>query len=229
MDEAEWLSCTDPIRMLRACRRVIRNHPRKARLFAVACCYRIWHLLTDQRSREAVETAARYADGLVSETQLKAAAVAARAAYLDAFREKGEIAANAAWAADFATDLYMMSAVDRACNSAFVAAGDGPKPGPEHTAQSHLLRCVFGPLAFRSVVVGWSWLTWNDGLVVNMANAVYDDRLLPAGHLDPARLAVLADALDDAGCTDLDILAHCRDGGPHVRGCWVLDLLLGKS
>jgi hypothetical protein len=71
---------------------------------------------------------------------------------------------------------------------------------------------------------------WNDGLIVRMAEAIYEEeRALPAGHLDRARLAVLADALTDAGCTDIDLLDHLRSPGPHVRGCWAVDLLLGKE
>jgi hypothetical protein len=62
----------------------------------------------------------------------------------------------------------------------------------------------------------------------NENDFIYDARDLPSGHLDAHRLAVLADALTDAGCTDQNILAHCRGPGPHVRGCWVIDLLLGK-
>jgi hypothetical protein len=62
-----------------------------------------------------------------------------------------------------------------------------------------------------------------------MAVHIYDHRRLPEGALDGASLAVLADALDEAGCTDPDIPAHCRQPGPHVRGCWVIDLLLGKG
>ena len=65
--------------------------------------------------------------------------------------------------------------------------------------------------------------------MVALAQAAYDQRTLPAGHLDPARLAVLADALDEAGCTDADVLNHLRGPGPHVRGCWAVDLLLGKG
>ena len=65
--------------------------------------------------------------------------------------------------------------------------------------------------------------------VVALANAAYDERELPSGHLDPARLAVLSDALEEAGCADADLLAHLRSPGPHVRGCWALDLVLGKS
>ena len=62
-----------------------------------------------------------------------------------------------------------------------------------------------------------------------LARPAYEDRLLPSGHLDPVRLAVLADALEEAGCTDESILTHLRSAGPHVRGCWALDLVLGKE
>ena len=65
--------------------------------------------------------------------------------------------------------------------------------------------------------------------VVGLAQAAYDQRELPAGTLDPARLAVLADALEEAGCTDQTILYHLRGPGPHVGGCWAVDLLLGKE
>jgi hypothetical protein len=62
--------------------------------------------------------------------------------------------------------------------------------------------------------------------VLALAQTAYDDRLLPAGTRDPDRLAILADALEDAGCDNAEILSHLRGSGPHVRGCWVVDLLL---
>jgi hypothetical protein len=73
----------------------------------------------------------------------------------------------------------------------------------------------------RSVTVDPEWLAWNFGTVSVIARHVYDDR---AYH----DMSILADALDDAGCDNPDIIAHCRGDGPHVRGCWVVDLLLGK-
>ena len=72
-------------------------------------------------------------------------------------------------------------------------------------------------------------LDWNDGLVLKLAKASYEERLLPSGQLDPDRLAVLADALLDAGCTDEDLLCHLRSEGPHHRGCWGVDLILGRG
>jgi len=71
-------------------------------------------------------------------------------------------------------------------------------------------------------------LAWNGGTVRRVAEGVYEGRQLPAGTLDTARLAVLADALEDAGCDNADLPNHLREPGPHVRGCWALDLVLGK-
>ena len=95
----------------------------------------------------------------------------------------------------------------------------------EQFAQSLLVREVFGD-PFRPVSLDVAWLT---PTVQGLCRAAYDDRHLPAGTLDLARLAVLADALEEVGCTDADLLAHLRSGGGHLRGCWAVDLILGKS
>jgi hypothetical protein len=94
--------------------------------------------------------------------------------------------------------------------------------------QSDLLRCIFGN-PFRPMVVEPAWRTWQGGTVLNLAQAAYEHRQLPSGLLDHARLAVLADALEEAGCGDADLLGHLRSGGDHVRGCRVLDALLGLA
>ena len=87
--------------------------------------------------------------------------------------------------------------------------------------QVQLLRDVFGN-PFRAININPSLVAWNGGTVVKLAQAIYDDRAFD-------RLPILADALEDAGCDNADILAHCRGPGPHVRGCWVVDLILGKE
>jgi hypothetical protein len=84
-----------------------------------------------------------------------------------------------------------------------------------------VLRCIFGN-PFRPVILDPDILTWHGGLPVSMAQKMYDSR-------DFSDMPVLADALEEAGCRDADILGHCRSGGEHFRGCWVIDLLLGKS
>jgi hypothetical protein len=78
------------------------------------------------------------------------------------------------------------------------------------------------------VAVDPAWLAWHDGAVVKLAEAVYEERELPSGHLDAGRLAILADMLEEAGCCDAGLLGHLRGPGPHVRGCFAVDLLLGK-
>ena len=96
----------------------------------------------------------------------------------------------------------------------------------EIAAKCHLLRDIFGPLPFRPVQPDPAWQTPQ---VVVLAQAAYEEREMPHGTLDPTRLAVLADALEDTGCDQADLLAHLRGPGLHVRGCWVVDLILGKS
>jgi hypothetical protein len=88
-----------------------------------------------------------------------------------------------------------------------------------------VLRDLFGN-PFRPVTLPPAWRT-AEGFA--LAQAAYNERKLPAGTLDVGRLAVLADALEDAGCSDRTVLEHIRGPGPHVRGCWVVDLLLGKE
>jgi hypothetical protein len=83
------------------------------------------------------------------------------------------------------------------------------------------LRDIFGN-PFRPAHIDPECLAWNGSTVLKLAQAIYDDRTFD-------RLPILADALEDAGCTNTDILEHCRGPGPHVRGCWVVDLLTGKS
>ena len=80
-----------------------------------------------------------------------------------------------------------------------------------------MIRDIFGN-PFRPIVANPAWLT---PTAVAIATAIYADRAFE-------QMPILADALEEAGCTNADVLLHCRSGGPHVRGCWVVDLLLGK-
>ena len=87
--------------------------------------------------------------------------------------------------------------------------------------QALLLRDVVGN-PFRRPEIDPAWLSWNDGKVSKIAQVFYDERTFDY-------MPLLADALEDAGCDNADILRHCREPGEHVRGCWVVDLLLGKE
>jgi hypothetical protein len=95
--------------------------------------------------------------------------------------------------------------------------------------QGHLLRDIIGNPFRAAPAIDPLWLARDNGLVTSLAQAAYKERALPSGHLDVAQLAVLADALTDAGCAEPDLLGHLRGPGPHVRGCFVLDLLLSKE
>lgn len=88
--------------------------------------------------------------------------------------------------------------------------------------QLAILCDIFGPRPFRLVTINPAWLAWQSGTVAKLAQGIYRERAFD-------RLPILAEALEEAGCDNADILAHCRRVGPHVRGCWVVDLLLGKD
>jgi hypothetical protein len=228
MTEAEWLAANDPAPMMALLRSSGRVTRRRLRLFATACCRRIWHLLEDEGSRKAVEVAERYADGLATEGErAEAHAAAARAV--------------AASTATFAAGAFG-SRVPRRQEPAAVAAlwtvGTIPTVRYRVTAnaagegfpalQAELLRDLFSRDVFRPSRPD-ALLAPTDGLVFGLARSAYEDRRLPEGTLEPAPLAVLLDALEDAGCTDAELLGHLRSPGPHVRGCWALDLVLGKE
>jgi len=101
----------------------------------------------------------------------------------------------------------------------------GERGSAEATAQAAIVREMFGN-PFRPVSIAPAWLT---PTVLDLAQAVIDNCILPSGTLDKDRIAVLADALEEAGCINPDILNHCRQPGDHVRGCWLLDLILEKE
>jgi hypothetical protein len=199
---------------------------RKLRLFAAACCRRIWDGIPELCSRPAVEISESYADGRANDKELEAA-------FLAADRAHSTTLLHESWSTRLFRDAARLAAHPEirgladgtATAAAMAAAGRGEdfwrKSASEQAHQCILLRDIFGN-PFRSVALAFSWLSWHDGLLVSMAQQMYDSR-------DFADLPVLADALEEAGCTNQDILGHCRSGGVHVRGCWVVDLVLGKS
>jgi hypothetical protein len=230
MTEAEWLACTEPTPMLEFLRG--KASDRKLRLFACACCRRFWHLIEDERSRKAVEVSERYADGLATRQEVASARGQLKADYRNKHRAAivKAVSEQAAFGWAFGWDMVQdtlrakSSDVARlevhgfaaACHTGLVSDG---RQGYYPTV---LLHDLFGPLPFRSVTLDPAWLAWQGGTVPKLTQAIYQERAFD-------RLPILADALEEAGCHDPDILAHCRQTGPHVRGCWVVDLLLGKG
>jgi hypothetical protein len=280
MTEAEWSLSTKPGRMLSFIRD--KGSERKLRLFACGAVRRIWHLLTDERLRQAIVVSERHADGQVSDRELGAAISDAHRA-----RRKGDHAWRAAYDAAryrvgtashnaHSAILYVPSAAGTAAHQlaeadlcraeldvrlssmtrmhfiemvndevvrshswtdaerieeaaateavAKQAARTVPKAAQtvELTALASLLRDIFGSLFRPLPTIPIAVLTWNDGTPRKLAQVIYEE-----GAFD--RLPLLADALEDTGCTDAAILTHCRSGDEHVRGCWVVDLLLGKD
>jgi hypothetical protein len=213
---------------------------RKMRLFATACCRQVWRLLPDERGRRAVAVAENYADGEADWEDLRLAVIGAEnlaeALSAAASTASEEAEASAAFAA-LNTTLLPEHAADcsaaNACSAVFHSATAAVAPSAarardaERAEQCRLLRCIFGPLPFREVKMDPSLLTNNDSLIPKLARAAYENCVLPAGKLDPARLLVLADALEEAGLTDAEVLGHLRSAGPHVRGCWAIDVVLG--
>jgi hypothetical protein len=207
---------------------------RKLRLFAAACCRRIWPLLVDARSRNAVEAAERCAEGRVAEEEweiLRREAVAAFQAAITPACQNANAPRTAGCAGARAALLSLWADAWEAAGGAAYQAANAARRAPDADfsaayteagfAQAGLFRDVVGN-PFHLVSLDPSWLTWNDGTVPRIAQAIYNDRSF---HLMP----IMADALEDAGCMDGGILVHCRAPRDHVRGCWVLDLLLGTT
>jgi hypothetical protein len=229
MTEAEWLACTDPRPMLKF---VTDNVGRNLCLFACACCRRIRHLLPYEQSLRALELSELYVDGGVDQQSLLQASDAAELVCQQINREREgaddadrgrllslETAAAAVWGASWPDDYS--EAQEVAGNVIKALAPNTSAQEEERRYQATIVRCIFGN-PFRPVTANPSWLAWNEGTVRKIAQSIYEERAFE-------RLLILADALEDAGCDDADILAHCRGDGPHVRGCWVVDLLLGKQ
>jgi hypothetical protein len=224
MTEAEWLACTDPRPMLEFLRREGAAGERKWRLFGVACCRLWWHRLANYEWPW-VEAAERYADGLGDRDALSRAEVEVS----DSALQFVDISGQHYW-----TPLELVIAVtspDARAAAAAVAGlvgWDGYDPAVLAEvvgAAPAVLRDLFGN-PFRPVHLAPACLT---PTVLSLAQAAYDERIMPEGTLERARLAVLADALEEAGWTDAELLAHLRSPGPHVRGCFALDAVLGKG
>jgi hypothetical protein len=229
MTEEQWLSCTNPTLMLEFLRTSGRLSGRKSHLFAVACCRRIWHLMTDERSRRAVEVAERFTEGASSVEELFAAGRGLRTAASSAAEDAALRAAQNAVGVDvFSCSHYAAFAAASTFESRDFSVLRAARDA-ERAAHVALLRDLFGN-PFRPLPsIDPAWLAWNNRTVRRLTQSAYETRSLPGGTLDDARLAVLADALEEAGCGDAELLAHLRGPGPHVLGCWCVDLLLGKS
>ncbi len=222
MTEAEWLACEDPEQMSLWITECGENR-RKCRMLGCACARRLWHLLNDTY-QTAVKVAEMYEDDLADLRELEAA------------HREAEVASYRDFAGDTAVDLARIvvthaahpsdpfANLDKAV-SAFAFDAENAEVDwdeareNELAVQVALIHDIFGN-PFRPVTLDPLWLTSD---VQALAQGIYAERAFD-------RMPILADALQDAGCTSDDVLNHCRDANQvHVRGCWVLDLLLGKG
>jgi hypothetical protein len=228
MDETEWLTHhEDPLAMIRHVGR--KASQRRRRLFAAACCRRIWHLL-DSTCRDAVVVAERFADGAATADELAAAQASARARAEELLA--GQRDDDGAWAGNALCSAKAgAGSGDGAVNAAIITAravrwappqtdtaGRASREAAERAAQCDVVRDIFGN-PFRRFTAKTAWLT---STVAAMTLEVYESQ-------DFTPMPILADALQDAGCQDEQFLSHCRGAGTHVRGCWVIDLLLAKK
>jgi hypothetical protein len=196
---------------------------RKIRLFACAWAFHDWRLLADERSQDAVLIGEAFADSQSNTAALAeahAAATAARAA-VDPLKggrhvrglksQMGEFASRRA--ADVARAAASPSLSIRDMTGLAVWAS-----GTEQCFLADLIRELIGN-PFQSVVGDPRWRTSD---VIGLAQAIYEEKAFE-------RMPILADALMDAGCEDEQLIAHCRGESQHVRGCWLVDLVLGNA
>ena len=182
--------------------------------------------MRDERSRKALKTAERYADGLATDEEWRAARDNAEAAADQAHHDEYVDEARAQFRID--AGYVAVCAAMRAADAALACLGEpifdetgGRFALDEGVLLPDMLREIFGN-PFRLPQIDPYWLSRNDRAAARMAQSIYDERAFD-------RMAILADALEDGGCQDAAILGHCRQADPHVPGCWVLDLLLGKE
>jgi hypothetical protein len=244
MTDADWMASKIPGPMIEHLWRTGKGGDRKMRLFVVACCRRIGHLFPDESCRRAVDLAETYADCGASQRELTEAmqSIYSRAGDLGLYNQSwNETAHGISHAAAYASVRAAIAAVStqpsmaaETARWASVAVDDSTAMGgfltfadlddlrgsaDESFAQAGLLREIYGGHPNCETAFCPSWKT---PATLRIAAALYAEGVFDA-------MPILGDALEEAGCDDAEVLAHCRSPSTHVRGCWVADGLLGKS
>jgi hypothetical protein len=223
MTENDWLNADNPEPLVAFAWENLAAgtwRQRKYRLLAVACCRRIQELFEYDEMFQALDIAERHADGHALEMELRCAS----AELVCESKSRQGAPYTPQNAAIEATSCALMPSLRDVLGAVFTWSAGAEATGGTAiaerpaTIQAELARCVFGN-PFRSVTFAPDWRTPD---VMALARTIYEER---AFDLMP----VLGDALEDAGCTDPDILDHCRGDDYHTRGCWVVDLILGKK
>jgi hypothetical protein len=230
MTETEWNASADPVAMLDwRMGRDQEGHAgqspaspisdRQLRLFAVACCRSVFSLLTDKRSRKAVEVAERFADGeATKEETFKLASSCMTLARCLMPSWEGDAEARAIIET---AEMHNQDALPGYANLLREIIGD-----PFRQVALYVSGNGSGEVSTNSSGDGPWWPLTPQALA--LCEVAYRERGSD-GSLDPLTLKLVADALEEAGADDSVILGHLRNAGPHVRGCWAVDLLLGKE
>jgi hypothetical protein len=226
MNETEWLAASLPKQMIDLLRQ--QGSERKLRLFACACCRR--HQSSLKEVYEGVDRAVGlcelFADGRAGPDELRNTELMA-STRAESSRDRpptqylwAEVAASCDGGAWNAATRVAFSGVAIAVTSAEIHEPVYTILRRELPAQVRALRCLFGN-PFRPALPRLAWAEGHPH-ILEMARTIYAERLF-------ADLPVLADALEEAGCPEEDMLQHCRELGEHARGCWVVDAILGKG
>ena len=219
MTETEWTLGTNPLAMLEHVRQTIRvgrGEGRKHFLLAVACGRLVWSRITGERVRRVIQWAETFADEYQDPDDWDEIVAGAQRTFENALEAGGR---TQPIAGDFAITLAMRRLTQKIplfAASAFLRASQGATG--RNPAGADIIRDIFGN-PFRPVAFDPSWRT---STVVALARQMYESR-------DFSAMPILADALQDVGYDDPEVLGHCRGPGPHTRGCWPVDLILGKQ
>jgi hypothetical protein len=230
MTEEEWLTCEDPASMLNPFEATASN--RRKRLLALACCQRLSEFLQVKELQHALAVLDRWIEGASDSEERKQARKAALAVVPEQFPasaawavqqllQRGKFSALAVlWRLHYAREDEASARAYRAnLSDAAIQQARAEALWAERREQCHLVREVFGN-PFRPVTFSPSWRT---DTAMSLAKQMYESREFSA-------MPILADALQDAGCDSDELLNHLRDTtAAHVRGCWALDLVLGKE
>jgi hypothetical protein len=231
MTECEWWAATEPRNLIDWLFFDAGASDRKLRLFSVAACEPLRGIVWSPRIVAALDSAEAFADGRIDAPALSTAHATAWSHYRTR-HDSGAAVIPAQVRGAEAVCLYPTAQDPHRDRDRYRWDDDAPytllialfidhpdRTNPSFPRLVRLLHDIFGPLPFRDVAVNPLWLTSD---VLALTRGIYDEKAFD-------RMPILADALQDAGCDNAEMLTHCRaEGWEHVRGCWVIDLLLGR-
>jgi hypothetical protein len=211
-----------------------RGSERQLRLFAVACCRRVQPEADEDGIQTALDMVERYADGAATEEDLLVTPCGASAHNSGLRADQLYLAMGSAkdpnwmYPQQWGPDSFAAHSALQAAAAYAIPPGEGEdwtvfeqRMADERVVQCALLRDIIGN-PFRPAKIPPTCLEWSRRIVPQLAQSIYEE-----GSFE--QMPILGDALEDAGCDEETILSHCRGPGTHIRGCWVLDLILARE